>query len=323
MAKFKCSNCGQAFDGDIATMQCPHCGSYEFKKIGGSIPWKIVGIIGGVVLALIILVALFTGEDKPVVSLQEKGQTLVIEVKNVKAPKLRNEYKMVVYDETNSIHQILRFNGKTSVIHYDVAYLLSGKCYNFSLERQDNKRIEELTWATNRQYCVPLPPVPPVIKSIQVGDPDHDRRVYKKVTIHMEEEGNFTYIIGGIKQGSPVFVDLKPGDYTVEVYNADGVHTSQNLHLRQIRILPPPLTLVQIQEVFDKVTRGTMSASVAVDSLANGNVNLTTAIQPGDIRTLWGALMEASMGEAFAVHEFQNNPSTNKIKSGSLKLSRK
>ena len=153
MAKFKCSNCGQAFDGDIATMQCPHCGSYEFKKIGGSI-----------------LVALFTGEDKPVVSLQEKGQTLVIEVKNVKAPKLRNEYKMVVYDETNSIHQILRFNGKTSVIHYDVAYLLSGKCYNFSLERQDNKRIEELTWTTNRQYCVPLPPVPPVIKRV-TGNP--------------------------------------------------------------------------------------------------------------------------------------------------------
>ena len=324
MAKFKCLDCSQFFDGDMATMQCPHCSSTNFKKAGPAIPWKIIGIGGAVIAAVIILVALLGGSDNPIASMQEKGgQVLDIEVKNVKESKLRSDYKIVVYDETNSIHQTLNFNGKTNLIRYDISYMLSGTCYNFALERKDGKRIEDLKWETSTQYCVPLPPVKPVIKSIEIGAADPDRQVYKKVTIHMEEEGDFTYVIGDARQSSPVFVDLKPGDYTVFVSNTNGAETSQDLILRKIRRLPPPLTLAQIQEVFDKVSRGAMSASVAQDSLANGNVNLISPVQPGDIKTLWGALMEASMGEYFVVGSFQNNSSTNKIKSGSLRISRK
>jgi hypothetical protein len=327
MAKFKCldSECGQFFDGDMATMQCPHCGSTEFKKVGGTIPWKVIGIIGGVLIAIIIIVALLIpSPDQPVASMEEKdGQILVIEVKNVKETKLKSDYKLVVYDETNGIHQVLNFNGKTNLLQYDISYMLSGMCYNFALERKDGKHIDNLRWTTSTQYCVPLPPAKPVIKSIEIGAPDVEKQVYKKVTIYMEEEGDFTYVIGDIKQSSPEFMDLKPGDYTVYVSNSAGVKTSQEIILNKIKRLPPPLTLAQIQSVFDKVSRGAMSASVAQDSLANGNVNLSTTIQPGDIQTLWGALMEAAMGESFVIGDFQNNPNTNKIKSGTLKLSRK
>ena len=65
-----------------------------------------------------------------------------------------------------------------------------------------------------------------------------------------------------------------------------------------------------------------MSASAAQDKLAEGNVNLSSTIHP-DIRTLWGALMEAAMGEKFKVNSFDNDPNTNKIKSGSLSLTRR
>lgn len=330
MAKFKClnSDCNQTFDGDMATMQCPHCGSTEFKNASGTIPWKVIGIIGGVLIAIIIIAALLTpSPDQPIASMQEKdGQILVIEVKNVKETKLKSDYKLVVYDETNEVHQVLNFNGKTNLVQYNISHMLSGQCYNFALERKDGKHIDNLRWSTSAQYCVPVPPAPPakpIIESIEIGASDPERQVYKKVTIYMKEEGDYTYIIGDIKQSSPEFTDLQPGDYTVYVSNSDGVQTSQEFILRRIRRLPPPLTLAQIQSVFDKVSNGVMSASVAQDSLANGNVNLSATIQPGDIRTLWGALMAASMGESFVVGDFQNNPSTNKIKSGTLKLSRK
>ena len=152
MAKFKCLDCSQFFDGDMATMQCPHCSSTNFKKAGPAIPWKIIGIGGAVIAAVIILVALLGGSDNPIASMQEKGgQVLDIEVKNVKESKLRSDYKIVVYDETNSIHQTLNFNGKTNLIRYDISYMLSGTCYNFALERKDGKRIEDLKWETSTQ----------------------------------------------------------------------------------------------------------------------------------------------------------------------------
>lgn len=328
MAKFKClnSDCNQIFDGDMSTMECPHCGSTEFKKAGGNIPWKIIGIIGGILVAVIIIILFILPSDQPIASMQDKGHVLVLEVKNVKEAKLQKEYRFVVYDETNSMHQVLNFNGKTNLVQYDVSYMLLGQCYNFALERKDGKRIENLKWSTSTQYCVPVPPAPPakpVIESIEIGASDPERQVYKKVTIYMKEEGDYTYVIGDIKQSSPEFTDLKPGEYTVYVSNSDGVETSQEIILKKIKRLPPPLTLTQIQSVFDKVSSGAMSASVAQDSLANGNVDLLITIQPGDIKTLWGALMEAAMGESFVVGGFQNNPSTNKIKSGTLKLSRK
>ena len=329
MAKFKCldSKCGQFFDGeDMTTTQCPHCGSTEFEKVGGNIPWKIIGIIGGILVVVIIIIAMLSSSDHPIASMQDKGHVLVLEVKNVKEAKLQKEYRFVVYDETNSMHQVLNFNGKTNLVQYDVSYMLLGQCYNFALERKDGKRIENLKWSTSTRYCVPVPPAPPakpVIESIEIGASDSERQVYKKVTIYMKEEGDYTYVIGDIKQSSPEFTDLKPGEYTVYVSNSDGVETSQEIILKKIKRLPPPLTLTQIQSVFDKVSSGAMSASVAQDSLANGNVDLYTTIQPGDIKTLWGALMQAAMGESFVVGGFQNNPSTNKIKSGTLKLSRK
>ena len=330
MAKFKCldSKCGQFFDGeDMTTTQCPHCGSTEFEKVGGNIPWKIIGIIGGVLIAVIILIAIIIPPaSQPIVSMQDKGQVLVLEVKNVKVANLKKEYRFVVYDETNSMHQTLSFNGKTNLVQYNISHMLSGQCYNFALERKDGKHIDNLRWSTSTQYCVPVPPAPPakpVIESIEIGASDSERQVYKKVTIYMKEEGDYTYVIGDIKQSSPEFTDLKPGEYTVYVSNSDGVKTSQEIILKKIKRLPPPLTLTQIQSVFDKVSSGAMSASVAQDSLANGNVDLSITIQPGDIKTLWGALMQAAMGESFVVGDFQNNPNTNKIKSGTLKLSRK
>ncbi|MGN1156033.1 MAG: hypothetical protein ACI4TK_07635, partial [Agathobacter sp.] len=175
---------------------------------------------------------------------------------------------------------------------------------------------------TNHMYCVPITPVKPEIDRIEIGIADNEALVWNKVKVIMKKSGNFTYTIGDKSQTSPEFNNIKPGSYTVIVKNDNGVSVSQPIVLRDIKKLSPPLSLAQIQDIFDKVSSGTMSATVAQDKLAEGNVNLTRTIQP-DIRTLWGALMEASMGEKFRVISFENDPNTNKIKSGSLNLLKK
>ena len=169
----------------------------------------------------------------------------------------------------------------------------------------------------------PVPPVKPEIDHIDPGIADHTALVWNKVKVVMKQDGDFTYSIGDISQTSPEFNGIKPGSYTVTVKNADGVTATQPLVLKDIKKLDPPLTIQQVQDIFDKVSSGKMSASTAQDKLAGGNVNLSKTIQPGDIKTLWGALMEAAMGERFKVNSFDNDPNTNKIKSGSLSLSKK
>lgn len=326
MEKYKCEDCGHVFEGDLSTMQCPVCGSSNIKKATsgpGKKAWIIVAAVLGAIILITLLFNIGSGNDKISASMRVNGEVIVIDVDGVSATALNKEYKVVVYDEQNRPHGTTGFMNKKKFAQYSMVNMMEGQCYTFNLERKDGNSIKNLHWQTSHEYCMPVPPVKPEIDHIEPGIADHTALVWNIVTVVMKQDEDFTYSIGNNTQKSPVFNGIKPGSYTVTVKNTDGVKSTQPLVLKDIKKLDPPLTLQQVQDIFDKVASGKMSASTAQDKLAEGNVNLSQTIQPGDIRTLWGALMEAAMGEKFNVNSFDNDPNTNKIKSGSLSLSKR
>ena len=325
MAKYKCEDCGHVFEGDLSTMQCPSCGSANIKKASSgpnfNKKWIAIGLAALGVIGVII--AIDRGEDKLEASLNENQGIISIVVDGPSASTLNKEYKVVIFDDQNNLHgEPFGFQLKKKTAQYSVMQLMEGRCYTFNIERKDGKPIKNLIWKTSHEYCVPIPAVKPEIDRIENGVADHTALVWNHVKIIMKKQGNFTYTIGDKSQSSNEFNNIKPGTYTIVVRNDEGVSVTQPLILNDIKRLDPPLTLAQVQDIFDKVSSGSMSASIAQDKLAEGNVNLSSTIKP-DIRTLWGALMEAAMGEKFKVNSFDNDPNTNKIKSGSLSLTRK
>lgn len=318
-------DCDHRFQGDLSTMQCPECGSTNIttSKSGLKLDMKWVLIAVAVLFVIALLSILGGGDGKMEAKLSVEHGLVSIEVEGPTAATLFKDYKVVIFDDQNQQHgEAIGFFKKKKTAQYPVQQLIEGCCYTFNIERKDGKPIKNLIWRTSHEYCVPAAPIKPEIERIEVGVADHEKFVWNRVRVIMKEQGNFIYRIGGQSQSSNEFNGLKPGTYTVIVENEEGFSTSQPLVLKDIVKLAPPLTLAQVQEIFDKVSSGAMSASAAQEKLAEGNVNLEKTIEP-DIKTLWGSLMEASMGEKFKVNRFENDANTNKIKSGSLNLSRR
>lgn len=301
--------------------------------------WITLGVVGALAIVAVVLFLVLGNASHPIsATLTEKGGTIFIELSGERPSTLKSDYKVVVYDDNNSVHAPIFFNGSETRVRYSTTNLLEGGCYTFNVERKDGKYIKDLIWTTSNRYCVPVTepvtvveaidtvPAPvivkPEIERITNGVPNSQKGVWNKVVVIMKDTTiSYTYTIGDITQKSPEFNGLKPGNYTVTVETADGYSTTAPLLLNSIKKLDAPLTVEEVQAVFDKVSDGSMSASAAQNKLAVGNVNLSSVIEP-DIRTLWGALMEAAMGEKFKVVSFTNDPNTNKIKSGTLKLSK-
>lgn len=327
MEKYKCENCGHIFEGDLSTTQCPSCGSTYIKKErnGININWKYVGIAIAILVVIIALFAIPRKEDKLTASLSKNGDNIVIKVDGVSASILSKNYKVLVFDNRNREHGSTHFLVTKKVATYPIRKMLEGQCYTFNITTKEGKLIQNVEWDSNgNEYCAPTIPVFPEIDHIEIGVADHINLVWNDIKVVMVNEGQFFYsIIDGQFQSSPIFNNIQPGSYMIVVKNKEGVSVSHPLILNDIKKLAPPLTLQEVQDIFDKVADGSMSASAAQDKLAEGNVNLARAIQPGNIRTLWGVLMEAAMGVKFKVNSFENDPNTNKIKSGTLKISKK
>lgn len=167
------------------------------------------------------------------------------------------------------------------------------------------------------------PPPTPVIKQPIKYELDRENKGYT-VTIEIEDSCSAdSYSIGGGWQSDNVFRNVTPGHYVASAKNESG-EVSADFFLPNIKKLPKPLTLQEIQNVLDAVSNGRMTPSAAQEKLAAGNVNLTRPITTGEggsISTLWSVFQEAQWGTRFKVRNFQNDPNTNKIKSGSLDIS--
>lgn len=320
MAKYKCNECGHIFEGDLATMECPQCGSGNIKKAstfgnkGG-----IIGIIAVVGVLLLVGISLFFHQDKEITAVYEvKGGNIEFTVKGVKQVTLQKDYQIVIYDSENqTITQLSFYNGKPIC---DMNILIVGETYTFQLTKSNQPVSAK--WLHGNQYTVPEPLSVPVIKHINTGIADYEKKVWNKVTIEMEKKGDFTYQIGNIEQTSNVFNGLKPGDYIVKVTNEDGTSCEQSFILSEIKDLPKSLTKQDIQNILDKVANKSMDVRDALHDLTGGgNVDLATTIEDGNISNLYDLLRQTSFGKLhFQVESFEIDPNTHKIKNKTLKV---
>ena len=335
--RFTCKNCGHTFEGDASTRLCPGCGSNKIKVGKGSTPmpkWvKIAAIAVAIIILIILLLKGCGGSDKLTVSRIEDGGLVKIELSGVNKNRLK-DYKVQMFLGTDVL-DTRKFNSKSGLaIFPSHEIMLPSTCYNFRIVYKDGKPVENVRWIPNAQFCMPekekLPEAPVISEIEQIRD--RDNKVYT-VTIIIADSSNadsYSLLPEGVEpsddswQSDNVFKNIKPGLYTAFAKNGQLQACYPVVYLSEIKELPKPLELQEIQKIFDAVSAGSMSPSVAQDKLAAGNVNLTNPViseDGGTISTLFGVLMEASQGCRFKVKSFQNDPTTNKIKSGTLNIS--
>lgn len=335
--RFTCKNCGCTFEGDASTRTCCSCGSSDIKvKKGGGIAmpkWVKIAAIAVAVIILIILLLKGCGGNSDLTAryIDERPVSVKIELSGVNKNRLK-DYKVQMLLGTDVL-DTRKFNPKSGLAIFPCEIMLPSTCYNFRIVYKDGKPVENMRWITSTQICMPekekLPEAPVISEIEQIVD--RDNKVYT-VTIIIADSSNadsYSLLLEGVEpsddswQSDNVFKNIKPGSYTAYAKNGQ-LLAYYPVYLPEIKELPKPLTLQEIQKIFDAVSAGSMSPSVAQDKLAAGNVNLTNPViseDGGTISTLFGVLMEASQGCRFKVKSFQNDPNTNKIKSGTLNIS--
>lgn len=331
--RFTCKNCGCTFEGDASTRLCPGCGSNEIKVGKGSTAmpkWvKIAAIAVAIIILIILLLKGCGGSDKLTVRKIEDGVSVKIEASGVNKNRLK-DYKVQMLLGTDVL-DTRKFNSKSGLAVFPYEIMLSGTCYNFRVVYKDGKPVENIHWSTPTQCCPPESPTAPVIVSAKSTYADRDNKVHT-VTIIIADSSNadsYSLLPDGIEpsddswQSDNVFKNIKPGSYTAYAKNGMKVD-SHPVFCWDITELPKELTLPEVQKILDAVCAGTMNPSVAQDKLADGSVDLANPViseDGGTISTLFNVLTEASQGVCFKVNSFQNDPNTNKIKSGSLNIS--
>lgn len=336
--RFTCKNCGCTFEGDASTRTCCSCGSSDIKvKKGGGIAmpkWvKIAAIAVAVIILIILLLKGCGGNSDLTVRLIDEKPVVKIELSGVNKNRLK-DYKVQMLLGTDVL-DTRKFNPKSGLAIFPYEIMLPSTCYNFRIVYKDGKPVENMRWITTTQKCMPekekLPEAPVISEIEQIVD--RDNKVYT-VTIIIADSSNadsYSLLLEGVEpsddswQSDNVFKNIKPGSYTAYAKNGMMVG-SYPVFYGDITELPKELTLQEIQKILDAVCAGSMSPSVAQDKLAAGNVNLTNPViseDGGTISTLFAVLTEASQGVCFKVNSFQNDPNTNKIKSGTLNISLK
>lgn len=337
--RFTCKNCGYTFEGDASTRLCPGCGSSNIKvKKGGGIAmpkWvKIAAIAVAVIILIILLLKGCGGNSDLTVRLIDEEPVVKIELSGVNKNRLK-DYKVQMLLGTDVL-DAKKFNPKSGLAVFPYELMLENTCYNFRVVYKDGKPVENMRWITTTQKCMPEKeklPEAPVISEIE-RIVDRDNKVYT-VTIIIADSSNadsYSLLPDGIEpsddswQSDNVFKNIKPGLYTAYAKNGSMKSDPESKFFPDIKELPKELTLPEVQKILDAVCAGSMNPSVAQDTLADGNVDLANPViseDRGTISTLFAILMEASKGVCFKVNSFQNDPNTNKIKSGTLNISLK
>lgn len=321
-----CKDCGATFEYSPAVKSCPNCGSRNIKLGGGQSNngWiKKVAIAVAIIIVILLLLKCCNGCGGPIkASLEDTTSSVNIHLSGVSKNKMK-DLRVQVMCGTEEIERI-GIVAKTQTAIFEKIRMLEGNCYNFRIIDKNGKPVE-VRWTTSTQYCkgTSRPPI--------FGSPaftvvvDREKKVYT-VTIHIADTSSAEeFAIGDNWQSSAVFMNIKPGSYTIYAKNSDGV-TEQPMFLKDIKDLGKPLTLAEIQAVLDAVSSGRMEPSAAQEKLADGYVNLKRVVESPDgdtLKTLNGVLQEAGLGTKFRVNGFVNDPNTNKIKPGSLDISLK
>ena len=277
-------------------------------------------------------------------------------VEGVSSENLK-DYKINVYDEKNTIYEIISFDGHVNNILYKDEKMADGKWYYFYLERIDGDSIKKMKWNKGEvetiRYHLKVDNdlgrfrLKGVGEGSQTDDTidDNGNLIYfktiscnpkpirdkKQYEIKIEEAGSdmseyvdLKFEVEGKEYHSNPFYVAAPNqskDIEIKVSASNvGSPITVNIILDPIKDkdnLPAPITIHEAQNIINGVSSGE-DASAAQSKLAAGNVNLKRSINDGNIKTLWGVLEKASDGYYFTIKSFEIDENTNKIKSGTL-----
>ena len=261
--RFTCKKCGCTFEGDASTRLCPGCGSNEIKVGKGSTTmpkWVKIVVIAVAVIILIILLLKGCGGNSDLTArlIDESPVSVKIELSGVNKNRLK-DYKVQMLLGTD-VQDTRKFNSKSGLAIFPYEIMLPSTCYNFRIVYKDGKPVENMRWITTTQKCMPEKeklPEAPVISEIEQL-PDRDNKVYT-VTIIIADSSSadlYSLLPEGVEpsddswQSDNVFKNIKPGLYTAFAKNGQLQACYPVVYLPEIKELPKPLTLQEIQKIF-------------------------------------------------------------------------
>lgn len=288
-------------------------------------------IAAGTLLVIILLVSFLNFSAKPELKLTCDAVTgdAVVEIHGLSKSKMRN-YRVAVIFGT-SVENLIPIDSKGVAI-YPEYKMLDGECYTFNLvTAKKQESVKQVTWRTANTYCKPVPsdetPDPIVSYSTEWN---RSKEPYSHtVTIHVANLAQLPstiYILGDRQQRDSVFRGIAPGEYEA-VVRAGGKSSTLQLILGNIPEPRKSITKQEVQEVFNQVSEGKLSAGAALQRISVGAVKLAATVD--GMGSLTEVLHEMEMGYVmgdpvcYTVVGFSVNPNTGLIQSGTLKVKAK
>ena len=321
--KYKCKNplCGHIFNGDYSTNVCPQCGGSELEMKKNGAPIKKILIGAGIIVVLIVLLKLCSGGEKQIsLSMNEnkEAKLLTFKVEGLSKNELKANYKIMVYDSNSAQIDQIFFNGKGEEAYYPTEQLTANECYTFNFVSKNGSNIN-LRWKSSNQYCVPAPPVAPVITCSKTVDCTSGTYT---IIINIESGNVKEYYLDDIKQMGGEIRNVAPrqAPYSVQVCDENGLMSDvQLVYCTERGVQSFHITEAEIQAEFNRVSSGSMYAGNAMEKISRGrNIKLTTSID--GCSTLEEALNYAyNMGQRYRVKaQIDHNDCTDVVRSITL-----
>lgn len=289
--------------------------------------------IGGIIMLL--MVAGCSGVmEAELLPVEDNGGDAIVVLHNLSKGK-EGKYKVMVLYESEPIAYLPIENGKAV---FEAHRMLPGSCYTFDIvTAKDSKSVGKVKWRNLEICCVPesdelVEPIDDLDGTVPSATLSYDcepnRNGTYTVILHSRNmNGVIIFTLGKKMQKDSIFQDVLPGSYQAEAKIEDGKHAECLVVLDKIADnegKEDPLTPSDVQNTFDKVCNGSITAGQAQLHLARGEVKLAVPVRNcvSLMELLHEMEMGAMTGDRFCVTviSFENDPKSGRIRSGSLKI---
>ena len=303
---------------------------------GDNSPKKFKVIVGICIAVLVLLIILLlrgcNSSAKMELSMEcDEFGDLTFKIEGVSKSKMKN-YRVAVINGNDLVDTML-INSK-GLAKYSVINMLDGECYTFKIV--DAKTLSFVPSTKDTTYCKPGYEDEDTDECLAPGavscdyEPNRKNKPYSyTVTIHVDnisKLSNVVYLLDRREQRDSIFRGVAPGNYEV-VVRVGNKYSSCQVILDNINDNCNPITLSEVQKIFNQVSGGKLSAGAAYDQIATGYVMLASPVDGKS--SLQDLLHEMEFGAKiddpvyYTVVSFSTNPNTCHIQSGTLKVKAK
>lgn len=296
MAKCTCKNCNHQWS-EKDPMSCPECGKTDFEiKEGDKIPWKIIGIIAGV-LFIIILLLKCGGSDKvtATVTFKQSIGSLKVELDISNSDKKDFKIQLLRGGTLNSEAKAVKsktFVGLMPGTYYvEVKYIGKGKAPEIVYDKIKGPfTIDEISTSVSSVS----------VRIVKIKTTENKKTQRWTISVQIMPDTLCEYSSNGIDfQDSKQFV-LLPGTYTISArLKEDNSNIdSMSVSLDKITNEPPP-TKEKIQGLLNQISNDVSGAFNNLKSLVNtGGIRVTGV---DGINTLFELMVDCNNGSKYTI----------------------